>query len=616
MKNKKALDILNLVNDEYILAANPENITKTKTQKSYKRSRMSAAISVTACFLILVFSFVLVHTNVSRPYAKIARLLNSNDYAGSYGSLSPDPGAPDAIGPNDKNTSDGKYEEITDNQVNGVIEADLIKRSDEYIYYMHHPIFLYGNTPTLCIYSIDGENSEMVGKYTVTERYERSDGSNMVIKGFYLSEDCTRVTVILSYYYNHKEYNHFDNTELISLDVSDPKNIKELNRITVLGYYLDSRLVDGDILLFNGYDIGGRYDLNNEKTFVPHIDHGEGFEIIPAKDIIVSDFTTYRNYTVVTRINEKDFDIKDTVAYYSTNSSFFYVSENNIYILRTYADYNQELLEEDNIQSFFSKQVTEISRLSYANDKLTPKGSIVIDGSIGNQYWLDEYNGILRAVTSTGEYTYKEGLTTSADLYCIDINKMKIAASVTQFAPKGESVQSVRFNKDRAYVCTALVISFIDPVFFFDLSDIENITYTDTGDIEGYSSSLVNFGDDLCLGIGVGNSKSTFKVEIYQKGEYIVKSVCSYEIENSNFPTDYKAYLIDRENKLIGFGITVRDPNVPESSSELYLLLQYDGEKLELIKSIDIKGEPNTKRAVLIDGYLYVFGNHFKVEKL
>ena len=74
--------------------------------------------------------------------------------------------------------------------------------------------------------------------------------------------------------------------------------------------------------------------------------------------------------------------------------------------------------------------------------------------------------------------------------------------------------------------------------------------------------------------------------------------------------------MIDRENKLIGFGITVRDPNVPESSSELYLLLQYDGEKLELIKSIDIKGEPNTKRAVLIDGYLYVFGNHFKVEKL
>ena len=75
MKNKKALDILNLVNDEYILAANPENTTKTKYQKSYKRSRMSVAISVTACFLILVFSFVLVHTNVSRPYAKIARLL-------------------------------------------------------------------------------------------------------------------------------------------------------------------------------------------------------------------------------------------------------------------------------------------------------------------------------------------------------------------------------------------------------------------------------------------------------------------------------------------------------------------------------------------------------------
>ena len=38
MKNKKALDILNLVNDEFILAANPENTTKTPPKKATKEA--------------------------------------------------------------------------------------------------------------------------------------------------------------------------------------------------------------------------------------------------------------------------------------------------------------------------------------------------------------------------------------------------------------------------------------------------------------------------------------------------------------------------------------------------------------------------------------------------
>ena len=44
-----------------------------------------------------------------------------------------------------------KYEEVTDNQVQGVIESDIFKRSDQYIYYLR------GNV--LSVYSIEKEDS-------------------------------------------------------------------------------------------------------------------------------------------------------------------------------------------------------------------------------------------------------------------------------------------------------------------------------------------------------------------------------------------------------------------------------------------------------------------------
>ena len=106
-----------------------------------------------------------------------------------------------------------------------------------------------------------------------------------------------------------------------------------------------------------------------------------------------------------------------------------------------------------------------------------------------------------------------------------------MVAKVERFAPKGETVRSVRFDGDYAYVCTAIQLT--DPVFFFDLSDLSNITYKDTGTISGFSTSLVDLGDGFLMGIGVGSLSTTLKVEIYVEGEQGVESYCSYELENT-----------------------------------------------------------------------------------
>lgn len=612
MKNKKVLDMLNLADDEYVIAASPQNAPKPTSDFRSKRTR--AAMTCASCLLILLFGFVLIYNSIGYPYAKIARSLKSSDFLnGSYSnSISPEisfelGSANEYAG----SATDQTYEEVTDNQVAGVIEEDLIKRSDKYIYYMHRSTRDEGKKPTLGIYSIEGENSQRVGIHEITGRYREYD---IKVLGFYLSEDCTRITVIISYSYFHSEYNHTANTELISLDVSNPQDIKELNRITLLGNYVASRMVDGDILLFTKYNVNRSFDVYDPHTFVPHIDQGNGMEIITPDNIIVPDRITKHSYNVISRINEKDFTLKATVAYYSTYSNTVYISSDNIYLSHNY------LVSTDKKAAnyvTYTKNCTEIFKLSYSDNDLTPAGSVIVDGQIKNQYSMDEYNGILRVVTSTHERKAdSQNASISADLYCIDINKMKIVSSVKQFAPQNETVQSVRFDKESAYVCTAIVIELTDPVFFFDLSDVENITYIHTGDIDGYSHSLVDFGDDLCLGIGVGNKKSTLKIEIYRKGASSVEPICSYEIESSYFPQNYKAYLVDRENKLVGLGIKLCNYKF-DVVEDLYILLHFDGNNLEIVKSIEISGNPNNKRGVIIDGYLYVFAkSEFMVEKI
>ena len=78
----------------------------------------------------------------------------------------------------------GNYQEITDNQVSGVIEADMIKRSDTHIFYLAEH-YLY-------IYSIEGEQSKLI---SMTNLMQFSNAS-LSCEEFFLSLDCKTVTVI------------------------------------------------------------------------------------------------------------------------------------------------------------------------------------------------------------------------------------------------------------------------------------------------------------------------------------------------------------------------------------------------------------------------------------
>ena len=120
--------------------------------------------------------------------------------------------------------------------------------------------------------------------------------------------------------------------------------------------------------------------------------------------------------------------------------------------------------------------------------------------------------------------------------------------------------------------------------------------------------------DGRFLGIGRGDSWSDFKVEVYEETENGVRSICSYEIDNAEYSTEYKSYYVDRQNQLVGIGIT---DNRYYNQASRYILLHFDGYELVELVNVPLSGNPTNMRGVYIDGYMYMFGqNDFKVKKV
>ncbi len=503
------------------------------------------------------------------------------------------------------------YEEVTDNQVEGVIEADIFKRSDKHIYH------LYGNV--LRVYSIAQDASVCVGEYDfpglLGVREENKEDLYLYTKDMYLSRDCTTVTVRLGGSYGFKS-THKDVIVLVNLDVTDPANIRQTGHILFAGTNAQTRMVDGDILLT--YNAGGyknTIDFADESTFVPQYGWVDDLQYIPMEDIVLPDSVDNGQYTVVCKLDGKTLESKGIKALLSYSQNV-YVSADKIFATHGYRD----AVDEKFNGSYTNRSMTEITGISYAGENLEVLGAVKLPGIVKNQYSMDEFDGIFRVASSTFErkvYAYDTDRFTTgttnynANLYCIDLANWEIIGKVENFAPEGEEVTSVRFDGIHAYVCTAEVIELTDPVYFFDLSDPKNISYTDTGTIDGFSTSLIQFGNGNLLGIGYNDSRE-LKIEVYREGEGKVESVFSYE-RKASFSEEYKSYFIDRENQRIGLAIYDFDKGYSQSSK--FLLLQFNGSKLNVMGEYEITDSfpQGSVRADIIDGWLYLLTSHLTV---
>ena len=547
------------------------------------------------------------------------------------------------------------YVETTDNQVAGVIEGDLIKRSDKYIYYL--------SDDTVKIYSIEKNDSKIISVNNLEGYIEAIEnaleipkqgaGAKTVVEPLngksqceeiFLSPDCKTISVVLkirkymsSDIYGNENIEldevYIDYTVLLSLNVEDPENVYLNNVTTLVGEYKEMRLLNGEFVLFTKFTPRAR------ELAVPQYNDGDGFVLFPLEKIEQPSQYTTESYTLAFRIDGGEYKVKDCKAYASYDGHI-YVSGDNIYLTRSYYEtvyYDKEaaspevkyvLVEKpdgtkkyeavispipDNWEQYDGKlykkqeRITDILKVSFKNGKLGTADVVTVSGYLKDRYSLSQNGDILYVVTSEQtHHSYRAGemgtkttvIDESASVYCIDINAMAQISSVEDFAPKGEKVMAVKFEGAHAYVCTATEKT--DPVFYFDLTYPAKITYSDTGTIPGFSTSLIDYGNGKLLGIGQ-DENSNVKVEIYEKVGNQVKITDTYIIDGFT-STDYKAYYVNRELGLFGFGIW----DYSRDQVSKYVMLQIKNGYISEVFNVSLRGDNSTKRAVYIDGYFYL----------
>ncbi|MBQ1195286.1 MAG: beta-propeller domain-containing protein [Clostridia bacterium] len=626
MKNKDIYREIGNVDEKYIREADPT--APTSGVKRRKLTVLAACISVFAVFLslwlFLPFSGELedlskysnseyyglmlkVQELACRP-ANYRYANNFEKYVMSIGRVFDSATGESAVPNASMDLNVDKYEEVTDNQYDGVIEGDLFKRSDKNIFYLDpYNLILYS-------YSIEGECK--LDEFNVREVIGKYAGASWESEIF-LSPDCTKVTVLIPAY---------NKTIAVMLDVTDAAYIKEAEVVEISGSVISSRMKDGKLLLITGMPIYNEPDFSDESEFLPQITKNGECESLAAPDILYNEDCTNAYYTVAVMLDAESLDVLGSLAVLD-NAWVVSVSENNIFLGCNFYGYTEESGENDN--EIITKNInqTNIYTISYSSGTLENKGVVRVDGFLNDQYSLDEKDGVLRVVTETHKRIGKRYLTVdkevysyvqverynSADLYCIDLSTLEIIGSVIGFAPEGEQVASVRFDGDSAYVCTAVVVSFTDPVFFFDLSDMSNITYTDTGVIEGFSTSLIELDGGYLLGIGYGNTRDHLKLEIYEEKNGMVVSVCTYELRGVEFSEDYKSYYINRKDNL--FGLMTSKADVGD-----YILVHFNGGAMVPVANVrfDRVSDEGVTRATIVDGKLFVFASEgqFKATKL
>ncbi|HEX9262674.1 MAG TPA: beta-propeller domain-containing protein, partial [Candidatus Bathyarchaeia archaeon] len=143
-----------------------------------------------------------------------------------------------------------------------------------------------------------------------------------------------------------------------------------------------------------------------------------------------------------------------------------------------------------------------------------------VAGYVLNQYSMDEYNGNFRLAATS----WKD--TTRNTVYVLNSNLTTVGEVNLANAELRETIQSVRFMGDKAYVVT---FERKDPFFVLDMSNPESPTVAGELQIPGFSSYLHPYDENHIIGIGMENS--TVKLSLF-------------DVTNVNAPTEIARYTV------------------------------------------------------------------------
>lgn len=422
---------------------------------------------------------------------------------------------------------------MTNVQVEGVDEADFVKTDGEYIYTI-------SNQTVVIVKAYPPEESAVLSRITVdgTLRQMFINEGRLVI----FHENSTQTTISI-------------------YDVSQPENPVITREFAMNGSYFSSRMI-GDFVYAI---IREPAWINEGEVNLPTIRSKNFNKTIEAEEIYYSDIPDYNHaFTTIVAVSAHEDTLEPTYTSILTGyATTIYVSLENIYLAVPYGG------------------ETLLHRIHVENSEITYAADGEVEGSVLNQFSMDEYNGYFRIVTQpnmlitslqvlkpqVARSNWFSSASSANRLYVLNMN-LDVVGELGNIAP-GENLHSVRFMGDLCYLVT---FQKIDPFFVIDLSNPENPNVLGELKISGFSDYLHPYDDSHVIGVGKetvpgGETFSWFqgvKISLFDIADASTPlELAKYVIGDRGTDTpvlrDHKAFLFDRERNLLVLPVAVAE---------------------------------------------------------
>ena len=512
-------------------------------------------------------------------------------------------------------------------QVEGVDEADIVKTDGKNVYYT-------ANGKLYCVAVNDGMFGELFTYDLITADKYNLDG---YFEGmFYYGNTCemfltdNKLTVVFD--------GQTNSGRLTAVNVYEINGgeLKLVSEYSQNGVYSDSRMI-GNFLYIITNDTRNISAMTDEKDlddYVPSYTCQNEKCYVPAEDILVPDTfgTNYRqfSYGVVAGIDIANPAQPVSVKALADYSGQIYCSQQNLYVTANVSSssVNTSRTELEIAPVRRGGQQTSITRIELNDGQVTPAASGVVDGTVLNQFSMDEYNGNFRiATTATGYIGENNTWEESNGVYVLN-QALEQIGSITRFG-KSESIKSVNFSGAIGYVVT---YEQTDPLFAIDFTDPTKPVMLDEFKINGYSTYMYNWSDTLLLGFGAdANSEGRetgVKLVMFDVSNNNDLKECGFISIGDNLSgTSYtgsvalnerKALFISPENNLIGVPVTVTryageydEKNAVVSGYIFYSYIDGKFVKQGEISQVSDSGYiEEFNRAVFIDDEIYAFSSY------
>ena len=472
-------------------------------------------------------------------------------------------------------SSDSKSADVssTNNQVEGVDEADSVKLNEDFIYMISEQ-----NVMIVDIRNPDAlVNAGSIGF-----------GGNRYPSNLFLTDDYLIVMnqnhmyegVPIQPAAEGKVWMPYDGMTLASIySLEDPTNPKLVREVGAEGYMGHARLTNNTIYftssLYNrvwaleeNEDIELRpFQFDSEKSDEP--------TVLPYEEITILPDTLEGGYTLISAISLDDLsEAQLTTEGYLGSSEQFYMSQESLYLTTTV--YNAEANDSEDGDSLMDLRIwnpgvrdTDIFKFDFEGTDVSYIGTHRVEGHLLNQFSMDEYDNHFRVVTTEGD-AWNEEQPSENHLFILD-DQMNRVGELTGLA-KTERIYSARFMGDKAYMVT---FKETDPLFVFDLSDPKDPRVLGELKIPGFSNYLHPVGENHLLGIGYETEMVTFpgakepslvtagmKLSLFDVTD--LSNPIEQDVEIIGGPGtyspvqyDHKALMIHEERGYYGFPVTI-----------------------------------------------------------